>query len=284
MAHSSGGGSSGGGCHSGSSSDGGSSYVYYRHPVPGTRRYSYLDRSGEKQYFYSSSNPADYKLRSLIFPMLFLVLMVLGLPSFHMGYFTPEKLQTPQTEIVIEDGLNVIRNEDRLREDLTRFCQETGVVPAVQTIPQEQWRREYDSLEDYALEEYYALFQDEVHWLIVYSAPEDGSGNPDLTQWSFEGIIGDDADPSVNDFLCSEFTKDTYNRLKTMDPPEKAIGEAFRNLLQIRKPGFYTENHRGVSAFLLCAGQILILLIWPVMELVTFYQSRIKYRGAVLDE
>ena len=285
MAHSSGGGSSGGGCHSGSSNGSSSrDHVYYRYPAPGAQRYSYLDRSGEKRYFYSRVNPAEYKLTNLIMPLILLALIVFGAPSLNMGYFTPKKLDNPGAQILIDDRLNVIRDEDRFRRTLEQFYDETGVVPAVQTIAQEDWNKSCSSLEDYALREYYELFQDEVHWLIVYSAPADESGKIQLSQWSFEGAIGDDAGPSVNDPLCYQFTRNTYDSLKEMNAPEKAIAGAFKTLLRSRKPGFYTEQHLGGTAFLLILIQWGILLIWPVTEFMTCYEAKIKYRNAVLDE
>ena len=284
MAHSSGGGSSGGGFHGGSSGSSGSNHVYYRHPTPGTRRYAYVDKTGQKRYFYSKAHPAEYKLTSLIMPFFVLLILVLGTPSLEIGFFIPEKLNTPGEEILIDDRLHAFTEESRLKAAMIRFYEETGVVPAVQTITQEEWSGSFSSLESYAYREYGKLFKDEYHWLIVYSVPQNERGRPDFSSWSFEGMIGDDTGPSVNDALCYRFTRDTYQSLEANHGPEEALCRAWGNLLRDRKPGFYSEETLGAPAFFLTLFRWGILLLWPGMEFYTCYEAKIKYRNAVLDE
>ena len=289
MAHSSGGGSSGGGCHggsSGSSSHGRSHRIptYHSHPVPGTQRYSYRNRAGQKRYFYSNMPPARYQLTNLIMPILFLVGALFVFFSQDIGYFSPEKLDSPGGQILIDDRLGILEEQETLRQKLTRFYEETGVIPAVQTVAREDWNGEYFSLEDYALSEYYRLFPDEVHWLIVYSVPVDAQGAPRLSVWSFEGIIGDDTGPSIHDRHCDWFTRDVYENLSVMQPPEQAIGDAFYDLLAVRKPTFYAEELLGGSALLNILAEFIVILLWPLRELWICYLSMVKYRNAVWDQ
>ena len=282
MAHSSGGGSSGGGCHSGSSSNSsGNTYRRYdQYYFPGSHRYSYRDKDGNKQYIYCNQDPS--KKHSL--PWLFYIICFFFLFQLFQGsgdlLFLPKKIQNPSSQIVIEDSQNVIRDEEALSQILSAFYEETGVTPAVKTVSREQWSGNYLSLMDYAMDEYYNLFQDENHWLIVYSMETDPSGNLQKDQWQFEGIIGDDTGPSVNDWLCDQFTEEVHRNLKSMSDPGEAIGQSFQKLQYQRKHSFLSCNAGTllavISTVLLCAAPI----IAGIVEII----QRRKYKNAVLDE
>ena len=74
--------------------------------------------------------------------------------------------------IIIKDEANVINDEAALKKELERFRDKTGVTPSVVTVHNETWAN-YGRLEEYAYDRYLREFDDEMHWLIVYSEPID---------------------------------------------------------------------------------------------------------------
>lgn len=290
MARSSGGGSSGGGCHSGgggSSHHGsyhGGSHHHHHHfshrRFTGANRYSYIDRYGNKQYVYCNHDPS---IREPVPWLTFFVCLFFAANIFrsvHTRFFIPEKLPNSSSQIVIDDRQDLIQNEDSLRKTLTAFYEKTGVTPAVQTVSRNQWNKEHYSLMDYAMDEYYTLFNDEKHWLIVYSMETDPSGKLRPNEWQFEGIIGDDTDISINDWMCEKFTHQTHYNLQTMSDPGNAIGDSFARLQHQRTYRFISYNWEVISVFLLvflCFGRPIVLGILGVIK-------SYKYKDAVLDE
>ena len=284
MAHSSGGGSCGGGCHSSSSHSyshyGRSNHIYSRHRFPGSRKYAYRDRNGDRRYIYSTQNPAEQKPVSILICLMYLIFLAFLIPNIHSAYFVPRAISNPQGEILIEDQLGILEDLDVLTDRLKAFYQETGVTPAVKTVPQEQWQGAYYDLEDYALQEYYNLFEDEKHWLIVYSAPVDQKGSVQTYRWKFEGIIGDDTAPSIDDNLCREFTEAAYDSLMDGENPAKAIGDSFQNLLAMRNGDFFAMNKHVLFAHGLMLSFCLIPLTTAIKALLNWK----KYKDAVPAE
>ena len=289
MARSSGGGRSGGGCHSGGGGGGGHSsssgssrhHTYSRHSFPNSHRYSYKDANGEKQYIYCNHHPADLPPLPWLAYVLFLGLMVATLYTlWQQAVFLPQFLQNPDSEIYIEDRQNVIKDEEALRRRLTAFYEKTGVTPAVQTVGEEVWRDTHYSLMNYAKAEYDRLFEDECHWLIVYSRGTDSAGNLTNAIWSFEGIIGDDTVDSISDRMCSVFTKQTYRNLGYMSDPGKAIGKSFSLVRILWKVGFLSEN----AFWFMMSLEIILFWNLPLMKGIYDTVRAKKYIGAVLDD
>lgn len=248
MPHSSGGGSHGGGSHGGShhsyhssGSHSGSSSVPARHaksvPFEGATRYVYYRK--HKPVFVYADYDISKKKEGLIFGRILMVL-VLGIPSvlvmglimFLAGHY-PKKLDTNyNTAIIIEDNLGVIKDEAALRKSLEAFYDTTGITPAVTTYPNSAWISNYDSLEDFAYDDYVNRFPDEKHWLIVYTSETKDDGFAD---WHWEGMQGDDTDPILGEKETGLFTDNLHkyllqNKQYTVDA---AIARAFDDLTPV---------------------------------------------------
>ena len=218
MAHSSGGGSSGGGSHSGGGSGGSSSgsnprfgSSYY----PGSHRYVYY--VGRRPRYYFSDEPytettAREKKKSRIISGIFtgggalFFLIVFFMSSFHIF----ERVETDyDTAVVVDDQAGVLTGEDEreLNSSFESFLELTGVTPAFVSVKEADWQGDYDSLEVYALRTYYNLFEDEKHWLFVYS---DGG---DRETWGWEGVIGDDCAGAITEAAEQELTEKVQQNL-----------------------------------------------------------------------
>ena len=291
MAHSSGGGSSGGGCHGGYRGGGNASgsnvYIIRANMYKGAKRYSYVDKKGIKKYFYCQGDLDNYSTSDLKLSFVVCLIFILAMlfyPDMKPDFFRAQKLSNPCSEIVIEDRLNVIEDSQQLLEDLTVFYEKTGVTPGVVTVADSDWSEQYNNLEDYAMDQYYALYEDEVHWLIVYSASLDEEGKPIFWDWSFEGIIGDDTGDSISLLLCERLTRRIYKNLRNKENPGEAIGEGFQNLLKHRRPGITlgTIVPQGLNDMMLFLTAAMLLS--PLVFLHEYYMINVKYGNAVLDE
>ena len=235
MPHSSGGGSHSGGSHSGGShsshssrsSGGGSSYSSSRRtsnqPFRGAKRYLYY--SNNKPYFIY----ANYDIRKndnsgmitgiIVFTVFFLPLIIgvfwLMISSVHipkkLDYFD-KKGKNP--EFVIEDNLGIFEDRKSLKKSMKAFYEETGIVPAVITVTNDTWNEDYTDLEKYAYNTYVERFDDEVHWLIVYSSAEKDNGFDD---WYWEGMQGDLTDPILTSERARKFTVSLHERFLQRD-------------------------------------------------------------------
>jgi len=233
MPHSSGGGGHGGGGHGGS---GGSSTRTSSHYFPGSHRYVYYDDATRRpvvtyaNYDVTKGNRVLYILILVIFaPML--LMCTIGISSSAIHY--PAKLKTNyDTKIVIEDNAKVISGADeiRLRRTLKDFQDETGITPAVVTVYNEDWKKKYSDLEKYAYDLYLDMFDDEKHWLIVYSQPK--KPDPSFNDWYWEGMQGNNTDPILSTVETGRFNKRLQKNLLKNDvyTPGEAINDAFEDL------------------------------------------------------
>ena len=196
MPHSSGGGSHGGGSHGGhshhsSSRHGGSrnSSRISKTNFAGAKRYRYRHH-GQERYFYSDREPNkifDWKRLLIGFfyiPFLIPAIIMIG------GDVTISTAKY-DTSIIIKDEANVFEQTESLNDALTGFYEKTEIPPAVITVSPEVWK-DNGSLEDYAYDRYLSEFDDENHWLIVYTQKGE-RGDIDF-DWSFEGMQGDNTD------------------------------------------------------------------------------------------
>ena len=189
MPHSSGGGSHSGGSHSGSgfssssSSSGGSSAKHIKHTsFPGARRYVYYENY-RPVYVY-----ADYDIRKgtasgKFFSILgSAVSLLFGIMLLAMCYDKPQKMDTsPSYSCEIVDCAGVIDDADMVQSAIDDFYDETGIPVEVMTVNNEDWQGSYSKLEDFAYDMYVTEFDDEEHWLVVYSEPT--SPDPDFNDW-----------------------------------------------------------------------------------------------------
>ncbi len=236
MPHSSGGGSHGGGSHGGHSSHGSGGSGSSRHTrsayFPGSTRYVYY-KNKQPVFVY-----ADYDIRQKRSPLRFLLLLfylpfILAM-VFGVGPNTiniPTKLKTDyDTEIIIDDRTGVIRNEKNLRQACEDFLDQTGIAPAVITVNNEDWKSHYVNLETYAYELYVNSFDDEKHWLIVYSSPKDAEGS--FNDWYWEGMQGDDTDKILTLKNTNKFNQMVQKCLLQSDKytPDEAVIKGFNEI------------------------------------------------------
>lgn len=211
MPHSSGGGSHSGGSHSGSgfssssSSSGGSSAKHIKHTsFPGARRYVYYENY-RPVYVY-----ADYDIRKgtasgKFFSILgSAVSLLFGIMLLAMCYDKPQKMDTsPSYSCEIVDCAGVIDDADMVQSAIDDFYDETGIPVEVMTVNNEDWQGSYSKLEDFAYDMYVTEFDDEEHWLVVYSEPT--SPDPDFNDWYWEGMQGDDTDNIITVDVADDF-------------------------------------------------------------------------------
>lgn len=243
MARSSGGGSRSGGSHSGGSrssggsrggSGGGSSRSYHTSSTPkaGCSKYIYYDKHRKAHFVYCDYDPSEPRSPLRYALLLFYLPFFGALLTMLSGLFTiwaPEnKDYIDAGRVIIEDNINVIQDKNALETDLKAFYDKTGVTPAVITVDDKDWWSDYASLEIYATELYYTHFDDEKHWLIVYSEPVGASFN----DWKFEGILGEHTTNAIPDSTMNYLTNQIQSNLyKYTNAPDKAIGTAFNKTL-----------------------------------------------------
>ena len=235
MPHSSGGGSHSGGSHSGSgfssssSSSGGSSAKHIKNTsFPGARRYVYYENY-RPVYIY-----ADYDIRKgtasgKFFSILgSAVSLLFGIMLLAMCYDKPQKMDTsPSYSCEIVDCAGVIDDADMVQSAIDDFYDETGIPVEVMTVNNEDWQGSYSKLEDFAYDMYVTEFDDEEHWLVVYSEPT--SPDPDFNDWYWEGMQGDDTDNIITVDVADDF-KDLMQKYLTANSRydvSSAIAAAF---------------------------------------------------------
>lgn len=230
MPHSSGGGSHSGGSHSSGgssysshSSGGGSSSGYHSNrrtsstPFPGSKMYLYY-QDRQPRFIYSNYDIRKREISGIIASLF--VLVILFVPIFVMcivgmviSFKKPEKISyynNKKPDIIIEDNLGIFEDEKSLKRAMKDFFDETGIVPAVITVRNEDWNQDYTSLERYAYHVYVDRFPDEAHWLIVYSEEIKPDG---FNDWYWEGMQGDRTDPVLTEERANKFTESLHKRL-----------------------------------------------------------------------
>ena len=214
MPHSSGGGSHGGGSHSGSgfssssSSSGGSSAKHIKHTsFPGARRYVYYENY-RPVYVYADydirKETASGKVWSIIGSAINLLF---GIMLLAMCDDKPQKMDTsPSYSCEIVDYAGVIDDTDMVQSAIDDFYDETGIPVEVMTVNNEDWQGSYSKLEGFAYDMYLSEFDDEEHWLIVYSEPI--LPDEDFNDWYWQGMQGDDTD-----YILTADKTDDFNDL-----------------------------------------------------------------------
>ena len=255
MPHSSGGGSHGGGFHGGGGgghshgSGGGSSGSsadfsntrLSRKPYAGCSTYCYY-KDNTPVFVYSSYDAKNRKLsgfdiasKIVCFIIVAPMFLVLSLWAFGESLNRPDRLSPPSDDkILIEDNADVISKseEKELKNALKAFFKETGIVPAVVTINNDEWEGEGNDFTSVAYNAYVTRFNDEKHWLILYSEPAE----PDRTfnDWYWEGMQGDDTDDILTIKKTERFTEDLHtNFLNNRISVGEAITMSFEKLTPV---------------------------------------------------
>ncbi|MBQ0004708.1 MAG: hypothetical protein KBS68_02465 [Clostridiales bacterium] len=214
MPHSSGGGSHSGGSHGGSShrSSGGGSFSsgghsgdsggpnplmdskFSRRPYKDAKKYVIYNRRGKMKYVYheGGTTAPDWALTIVaVLVMSLIFLPIIKLASL-FAYYQPHPINVNSYDstIVIDDHIGVVDDES-LAKSLEPFRAETGVAPSIEIVYDSEWIDDYDSLEKFAYNEYLRIFNDEKHWLILISYPDEFR-TQEFVDWKWEGMIGDD--------------------------------------------------------------------------------------------
>lgn len=258
MPHGGGGGHSGGGGHHSSYHGGssGSQSHYSKRPFRNSRPFVYY--VGHRPYVvYSDIDPRKSK-PTIIFPLIIISIMAIVEPVmvFSTAFHNPKKNTAPHDEgLVINDRTNVITDSEKiqLKSIFTEFHEKTGVMPAIMTVSDKEWSR--GDLEDYAFLQYTTKWEDESHWLVVYSAKE----GTEKTNWSYEIMQGYDSDDILYDSI-----KDRYFHPVLCDSLDGnySVGEsfirAFNSLLpHLMEKEFFVE---GEMIFFTVLWESIILL------------------------
>src|SRR5574344_1894212 len=239
MPHSSGGGSHGGGSHSGSfssshSSGGGNLSAFRNRYFPGAKhRYVYYRRN-VPHYVYSNYDLDDFhrSAKGQIFGCIFMILFMIPFivtPLMSIvpviAVSKPIKLDYGDTSVVIEDNIGVIDDERELKKTLKDFRDKTGITPCIVTVKTEEWAANYSTLENYAYDYYVNTFDDECHWLFIYSEPTSASSSSSgFNNWQWEGMQGNDTDNILTENKVGDFNEEVQKLLTDNDV---GVGEAF---------------------------------------------------------
>lgn len=267
MPHSSGGGSSSGGIFRGYSSYAAPSYKghsyraadgsRYRRSLtyfPGATRYRYYYR-GRNMYYYANMAPTSSS-HGEIFIALIMIAVVIFLAVvpklLYAGFF---KLSLDyNSQIVVEDNLNRVKNKTELLNCFEEFKKKTGITPAFITVSYNDYTKVNASLEGYAKKAYLDRFSDEKHWLIVYS--ESSSG------WEFHGMQGNDTDYILNVEITDRFNYVFHRSLSKGHSPDMAYVLALYDIL----PRLNTMLSFNVFIFL-AVLIVIALFILPILDM-----------------
>lgn len=132
-----------------------------------------------------------------------------------MAVKKPKPLETNyNTASVIKDAAHLLDLDeiDDLYMTFNEFRYKTGITPAFVTVNHELWQEHYSSLEKYAYDLYVNNFEDERHWLIVYSEPENVAEG-EFNDWSWEGMQGNDTDDILTPAMTKTFNETLYKYL-----------------------------------------------------------------------
>ena len=272
MPHSGGGGSHGGGFHGGGSRGGtGSghhiSHTYFR----GAKRYRYLKSDGQYEYVYMNRVPGKSEKTSMIamfgFFVAIMLFITLGMAASIVN--PPKKLKgsydSPSSHIL---GYSYLDNTEELEESLVRFEETTGICPIVYCTYNAEWIKD-QSLEDYAYDLYVGKFDDEEHFMLVYSTDPN---NPE--KWHWETMVGDDTDDILTNSKLKKLGKQLQAELEDGTEPGKAITMYFDEASDyVMLPA----SEAGNNAFLPIVFMLFIVGLFVVIMIVTLKQYSRKY-------
>lgn len=250
--------------------------IVRKEPFDGAHRYvRYRRRKRRPEYIYTNQ---QFNQKSSITPFLGLFyapFIVLALWIILTGFRIPHHMTPPQsTQIVIEDHLGILDDTTQMQTQLTEFYEKTGIVPAITTVKNDQWKPYYSSLTDYAYDVYVNQWTDEKHWLLIYSDDRDTSNG--FLDWYWEGMQGDDTDRILTKKKLDKFNKDLqyYLTANSQYSVTDAFTKAFMDLnKKIMKPSIYPENiFGGIGIIAFCSLQGLLILCCD---------SNFRYRHAV---
>ena len=236
MPHSSGGGSHGGGSHGGSShgGSGGSSTHHSSKYFTGSHHYAYY-KDGKVHHFYNQKpitkeslerTRKGLKIARCIWAAFYLIAIIAILKTQVFGVASKMHTIYSDTDIQIRDTIGWMGDTDALEDEMEEFQELSGITPYILVIPNTEWKGNYTDLETYAYDYYLSEFDDECHWLIVYST----DGDEDWEDWYWEGMQGDNTDPCLTRGNCDNFRESLEKSLRKGKPLEDSLEKAFADL------------------------------------------------------
>ena len=284
MPHSSGGGSSSGGSHGGSSSSSGghgggrSSRISHR-DFPGAYRYmGYND--GRREYIYSD-NPSLNKHRIHIFVLLFYIpFIIAGAFLSANAIHIPSTMKTSYTPTVLvmdEEDMISDSDEKSVEKGAEAVYKATGVPVCVRFESNDAWGGTYTSLEDYAYDTYLNMYNDEDHWLIIYTDNSKALADTNARlDWYFEGMQGDNTDKYLPGQITSKFNTNLYNALSMHNGNiGQSFEESFESLAKDSKRVFINKSSAPFALF----WDIFVIFH---MFFMVFHNPNRKYKNYVL--
>lgn len=254
----------------------------------GAQRFIYFDRLGREHSIYSKTMPQKLSIPSLLVSLFMLALFAYAgylMTDGTIHAILPHKPLKPvyaQNGVHISDNADVIDNEAELERILNAFEDDTGICPYVMTVFDTDWNKTSSTLDGYAYSKYIRLFDDEQHFLVVYSQPKNTQDRNDV-DWSWEAIQGDDTDPILTKQAFQKFRDKLHGNLSNRNC---SVGEAFalsfgtdwdvmRPLLPLRER-------------IVLAGVVLLWDAYTLYSLISsirgFVYSRKKYHKAPTNE
>lgn len=291
MPHSSGGGSSSGGSHGGSSSSGGSfgghgsgsgTRVSHR-SFPGAYRYVGYNNDGERDYIYSNSPSLNKHRISVVLLLFYIPFIIAGVFLGSRVVHIPSTMKTSYTPtVLVMDEEDMISDSDEklVEKGAEAVYDATGVPVCVRFESNDVWDgsdKEYVSLQGYAFDTYLNMYNDEDHWLIIYTdnskALTDANARLD---WYFEGMQGDNTDKYLPEKVTSKFNTNLYNALSMHDGNiGQSFEESFESLAKDAKRPFINKENLPFALFWN------LFLIFH-MYFMVFHNSNRKYKNYVL--
>lgn len=221
--HSSGGGSHSGGSHHSSRPQ----YSTHDYAFPGSHGYFYY-KHRRPVYYYTDRPEGEHEgtFGCIIAICVSIVFILSGLNALRNSIDIHSRLYgSYDTSIVISDNADIFTSDEEsaLETALNDFYDKTGAVPAIWTVNNEDWESYYDGLENYAYDIYVNNFDDEYHWLIVYSEPEVVDSK--FNDWYFEGMQGNYTGSIITYSVADEFNDSLTEALTASS--KYTVAEAF---------------------------------------------------------
>lgn len=195
-----------------------------------------------------------------------------------IGIFIPKKLNmnTYHSRVIVEDHVGIL-DCNEIEPALGDFLVETGISPAIELVLDSEWENHYNNLEIFASTEYLRMFNDEKHWLVVVSLPDDYE-NAEFVDWKWEGMIGDDCSGAVDYSGEQRFTKTMHKYLVRSKPDELSgyLADAYSEL-----SGTIMASHISVFCVILMAI-IAAMGILIIVYFINDYVSRKHLENAKL--
>lgn len=206
-------------------------YGYFGELGPGRKYYAGSrirlndPNDGTDRYLGSASLAKTNKkfARSIVMTTVFAIcvnlLCCIGFKPYAAKLEHSEYLQP-----VIIDDAGVIADENELAGLLYGYREFTGIVPAVYTVYEEDWKATgADSLSQYALYKYMALTSDERHFVIVCSVPKDKTSKA----YKIAAAQGNETDDIITTAMYWKFIGTVKLGTLKGDDPGKALCSAF---------------------------------------------------------